>query len=106
MVNTLSLLDECEKPLQVRILKSALDYVTDMKGIKSRSVDDASQNRKEILHYIIMNINIMLESRSKYIVCQIDPLWNQILQCDLLIKARFDKERLLENFVIIIIHFD
>lgn len=49
MVNSLSLLDECEKPLQVRILKSALDYVTDVKGIKPKSVESASQNRKEIL---------------------------------------------------------
>jgi len=32
MVNSLSLLDECEKPLQVRLLKSALDYVIDAKG--------------------------------------------------------------------------
>ena len=79
MVNSLSLLDECEKPLQVRILKSALDYVTDIKNIKSRSVDEASQNRKEILQQIIVNINFMLESRSKFIVCKIDPLWNQIL---------------------------
>jgi hypothetical protein len=31
MVNSLSLLDECEKPLQVRLLKSALDYVIDLK---------------------------------------------------------------------------
>jgi hypothetical protein len=48
----------------------------------------------------------MLESRSKFLVCKIDPLWNQIFQSDLLSKVRFDKDRLLENFVTIIIHFD
>lgn len=106
MVNSLSLLDECEKPLQVRILKSALDYVVDVRGAKPKSVESAAQNRKEILQQIMVNINIMLESRSKFIVCKIDPLWSQILQSELLSKVRFDKERLLENFVTIIIHFD
>lgn len=39
-------------------------------------------------------------------MCKIDPLWNQIFQSELLSKVRFDKDRLLENFVYIIIHFD
>jgi len=42
MVNNLSLLDECEKPLQIRLLKSSLEYV----------IDNSSQNvsnKREIL---------------------------------------------------------
>jgi hypothetical protein len=29
MVNSLSMIDECDKPLQIRLLKSATEYVLD-----------------------------------------------------------------------------
>ncbi|CAD8106012.1 unnamed protein product [Paramecium primaurelia] len=99
MVNLLSLLDECEKPLQIRLLKSSLEYV----------IDNSSQNlsnKKEILQQIIANINFLLESKSKFLVCKIDPLWQMILSTELINTVRFDRERLIGNFITIIIFFD
>jgi len=47
-----------------------------------------------------------LESKSKFLVCKIDPLWQMILSTELINIVRFDRERLISNFITIIIYFD
>ncbi|KAM3134586.1 hypothetical protein pb186bvf_013228 [Paramecium bursaria] len=103
MVNSLSLLDECEKPLQIKLLRAALEYVVDEQSTNNKNVS----NKKELLSAILTNINLLLEMKSKFLVVRIDPLWQLILSTnDLINNFKFDKEKALNNFIVIIVHFD
>ncbi|EGR29575.1 hypothetical protein IMG5_153470 [Ichthyophthirius multifiliis] len=115
MVNSLSMVNECEKPLQIKLLKAATNYVVslnenimmyDKYNNNNESIQSQIENKLDISREIISCIKSNLESKSSYFINSSYYILNMLVKWEHFPKIMIDYTRLTGSIINIIIYFD
>jgi len=100
MINTLSLIDDFDKPIQIKLLNSAIEYVTDE---ERKAVKEPPESKKALFIEIFASINSMLETKSLFLIKYCTDMLYRISKTSLGISVQYDSQALLDNLVEIIL---
>ena len=100
MINTLSLIDDFDKPIQVKLLNSAIEYVTDE---ERKNTKETPESKKALFIEIFASINSMLETKSLFLIKYCTDMLYRISKTSLGINVQYDSQALLDNLIEIIL---
>lgn len=100
MINTLSLIDDFDKPIQIKLLNSAIEYVTNE---ETEATKNPPESKKALFIEIFASINSMLETKSLFLIKYCTDMLYRISKTKLGLNVQYDSQALLDNLVEIIL---
>jgi len=104
LINSLSLIDEFDKPIQVKLLNAAIDYITeeDKKGGKN----SITESRKSLTVDIFATINSMIETNSLFLIKYSTEMLQRMARTAVCLAAEYDSQSLFQNLSNLILNLD
>lgn len=104
VIYSLSLLDEFQENVQIKLLDAAIDYLVSEEVDKNgKPILELSESKKKMVYEIFDSINNMLSSKSLYLIKNSSRLLSKIAQKPEVIAAKYDCEYLFQILVKIIL---
>ena len=104
VIYSLSLVDEFQENVQIKLLDAAIDYLASEELDKnSKPILELNQNKKKMVYEIFDSINNMLGSKSLYLIKNSSRLLSKIAQKSEIVATKYDCEYLFEMLVKIIL---
>ncbi|EAR95231.2 hypothetical protein TTHERM_00378950 (macronuclear) [Tetrahymena thermophila SB210] len=106
LVNSLSMVNECEKPLQVRLLQIATFYILDNSQDTTQNRESKLMNKLDISREIMSYIKMNLETRSAYFIRHLGRILSELTSWEHFSQIQLDYTKLTVQIINIIIFFD
>ena len=115
VINSLSLINESDKPLQVKLVEAAITYIiSDDRNYllreengsgtnKENQLDLSEKNKLKILNNLIRFILSLIDTKSNFLIKNISFLLNSLSKTDLILKVQSQTELIMFSIINIII---
>ncbi len=102
MINNLSLIDDFDKPIQVKLLNSAIEYITDGDSLSS----NVTESKKNLVVDIFVTINSMIETKSMFLIKNCTEMLQRMSRTNVCLAAEYDSQSLFSHLVDLILNLN